>query len=196
MGGYKLRTLVLAKTFEYDKTIVYIDLIQFAKNKLSYRILYLLLIQVMISTRSSTINYKRWVILVCVVNQNLAVVIVVNKTLIILLLLLISWDLTVCVVLARHRGCVCNRRTNDLKSNWYMYFFHQLFKTRMNFQIIQELKCFAECTHYGLYVSNDFYYRLKFKKNATSRVCTKNWSNYLKKLQKKRYQLHKQIFRN
>lgn len=79
-----------------------------------WRILYLLLIQVMISTRSSTINYKRRVILVCVVNQNLAVVIVVNKTLIILLLLLISWDLTVCVVLARHRGCVCNRRTNDL----------------------------------------------------------------------------------
>ena len=116
-----LRILVLAKTFEYDKTIVDIDLIQFAKNKkIAYRILYLLLIHVMISTRSNTISYERWVILVCVVNQNLAVVIVVNKTLIILLrLLLISWDLTVCVVLARHRGCVCNRRTNDLKSNWY-----------------------------------------------------------------------------
>ena len=122
--------------------MVYIDLIQFAKNKLSYRILYLLLIQVMISTRSSTINYKRRVILVCVVNQNLAVVIVVNKTLIILLLLLISWDLTVCVVLARHRGCVCNRRTNDLKSNLYI-FFHQLFKTRMNFQNKKNWNVFA-----------------------------------------------------
>ena len=144
MGGYKLRTLVLAKTFEYDKTIVYIDLIQFAKNKLSYRILYLLLIQVMISTRSSTINYKRWVILVCVVNQNLAVVIVVNKTLIILLLLLISWDLTVCVVLARHRGCVCNRRTNDLKSNWYTYvFFSPAFQNENEFSNHSRIEMFC-----------------------------------------------------
>ena len=130
--------------------MVYIDLIQFAKNKLSYRILYLLLIQVMISTRSSTINYKRWVILVCVVNQNLAVVIVVNKTLIILLLLLISWDLTVCVVLARHRGCVCNRRTNDLKSNWYNI-FHKLFKSFKNSNVFQNAHIVVYKQITGLY---------------------------------------------
>ena len=137
--------------------MVYIDLIQFAKNKLSYRILYLLLIQVMISTRSSTINYKRRVILVCVVNQNLAVVIVVNKTLIILLLLLISWDLTVCVVLARHRGCVCNRRTNDLKSNWILFFtsFSNHSRIQMFFRM-----------HTLWFISK-------------SRVSIKNWSNLL-----------------
>ena len=81
----------------------------------------------------------------------MAVVIVVNKTLmIILLLLLISWDLTVCVVLARHRGCVCNRRTNDLKSNWYNI-FHQLFKSFKNSNVFQNAHIVVYKQITGLY---------------------------------------------